>query len=380
MSAVSRPTIDRNLEYNKFAERKHNLAVGLNITLEKKIIDATRYEEKGRSGQYQLTYYSEGEGSSKNKKHGYFEVVKLTLSKLSSDNKIEEFISLNYENSELYTSYRDKDFWIEYSGTDVEKLRKKFAAFKNISPDTLKGRILSEFARLGENAVKTAGMDIVLYYTLTTPLEGIEDLMYQIILDDYNKPLVVSEDKKYRATEVTEKPVIPERPPAPEKSQVEKPSLERAPIQETKKPPAATPMAVHAEEPQEEGLKLLYEKKYEEAVEYYKKKAKDSPKDPEGWFGLSACLFLTGEIKKCTLYYNKCIENKPNFNISKRLLKLSGNEFENLYNLAERLQIIELYDEARKYLEYLEKQNLPDDLQRKLRILQKKSSEEATET
>jgi len=119
----------------------------------------------------------------------------------------------------------------------------------------------------------------------------------------------------------------------------------------------------------EEGMKLLAEKKYEEAVEYYKTKAKKSPKDPEGWFGLAACLFLTGEIKKCILYYNRCSDIDSQFDVFSRLVKLAGSEYEKFLNLAEHMITLESHKEAKKYIDYLSDKDLPDPLKEKLRSL-----------
>jgi tetratricopeptide (TPR) repeat protein len=271
---------------------------------------------------------------------------------------------------------------------NVDRLKQRFTAFRGdayASFDTLRERILAEFARQAENSVKTAGSDIVLYLTLTVPLEGIEELMYQIIMDDFKKSMDISESSRHQGPVAEGRPVerpveIPVVQPihVPAEQPVQVPVEQQ--VEQNGKPPAmvAAP-EVSPAEPQEEGLKLLYEKRYEEAVEYYKKKAKESPRDPEGWFGLSACLFLTGEIKKCTLYYNRCVENKPGFDISDRLLKLAGDDFENLYNLAERLQVIELFAEAQRYIEYLEAQSLPEDLLKKLQALPKKTGNSKSE-
>jgi tetratricopeptide (TPR) repeat protein len=102
----------------------------------------------------------------------------------------------------------------------------------------------------------------------------------------------------------------------------------------------------------DEGMKLLTEKKYEDAVAYYKVRAKSHPEAPEGWFGLAACLLLTGDWKKCSLYYKKCIEADPNFDIHSRLLYLSEGETSDLYNLAKSLLDLGLSREVRKYLSY----------------------------
>jgi tetratricopeptide (TPR) repeat protein len=102
----------------------------------------------------------------------------------------------------------------------------------------------------------------------------------------------------------------------------------------------------------DEGLKLLIEKKYEDAVSYYKVKVKSHPAKPDGWFGLSACLFLTGDWKKCSIYYKKCLDADPNFDMYSRLLFLSEGVTSDLYNLARNLLDLGLSSEVRKYLGY----------------------------
>jgi len=194
--------IDRDLEYKKFHERKGNLARALGITLTRQDIDRTRYQEKGEKDDLSLVFHSEGEGSARNKKHGYFEVIKVTLSRLSKKKGTEESVSLNYENSELYTSFRDRDFWMEYSGSDINAIKEKFAPFKETDGDSLKDRVLKDFSRQAERATRSVGQDSIFFTTITVPIENVEELMYQIITGDFSTELVI--------------PPAPEPPPEPE--------------------------------------------------------------------------------------------------------------------------------------------------------------------
>ncbi|GEM_PF-1574215 len=384
--------IDRDLEYKKFHERKGNLARALGITLARQDIDRTRYQEKGEKDKLSVIFHSEGEGSARNKKHGYFEVLKLSLNRLSHKKGVEESVSLNYENSELYTSFRDRDFWMEYTANDVNAIKDKFAPFKEANGDSMRERILKDFNRQAERAIRSVGQDSVFFTTISVPIENVEELMYQIITGDFSTELVIPP--------APEPPPAPPEPPPPEQKaappekkaekqeagehpkketaaqnqkEVTTPQQKEAPAapQKEQAPPAKEAPPPDAEESKdvEEGMKLLAEKKYEEAVEYYKTKAKKSPKDPEGWFGLSACLFLTGEIKKCTLYYNRCSDIDAGFDIFSRLIKLAGNEYEKLINLAEHMITLETPKEAKKYIDYLSDKDLPEPLREKLNSL-----------
>jgi len=366
--------IDRDLEYKKFHERKGNLARALGITLTRQDIDRTRYQEKGEKDDLSLVFHSEGEGSARNKKHGYFEVIKISLSRLSKKKGTEESVSLNYENSELYTSFRDRDFWMEYSGSDINAIKEKFAPFKEADGDNLKDRVLKDFSRQAERATRSVGQDSIFFTTITVPIENVEELMYQIITGDFSAELVIPP--------APEPPPEPEPQPAPQEQKAAPPEKKAVKPEIAAEPPrreAAAKKEAPAAEPQEqagaesqeieEGMKLLAEKKYEEAVEYYKTKAKKSPKDPEGWFGLAACLFLTGEIKKCILYYNRCSDIDSQFDVFSRLVKLAGSEYEKFLNLAEHMITLESHKEAKKYMDYLSDKDLPEPLKEKLRSL-----------
>jgi tetratricopeptide (TPR) repeat protein len=366
--------IDRDLEYKKFHERKGNLARALGITLTRQDIDRTRYQEKGEKDDLSLVFHSEGEGSARNKKHGYFEVIKISLSRLSKKKGTEESVSLNYENSELYTSFRDRDFWMEYSGSDINAIKEKFAPFREADGDNLKDRVLKDFSRQAERATRSVGQDSIFFTTITVPIENVEELMYQIITGDFSAELVIPP--------APEPPPEPEPQPAPQEQKAappEKKAVKPEIAAETPRREAAAKKEAPAAEPQEqagaesqeieEGMKLLAEKKYEEAVEYYKTKAKKSPKDPEGWFGLAACLFLTGEIKKCILYYNRCSDIDSQFDVFSRLVKLAGSEYEKFLNLAEHMITLESHKEAKKYMDYLSDKDLPEPLKEKLRSL-----------
>jgi tetratricopeptide (TPR) repeat protein len=388
MSSFFASKIDRDYEYSRLHERKMALANALNIQLQKTVIDQNRYEERGKAGNLELVFLTEGEGMAKLRKHGYFEVIKLFLNKLSAKKgTIEESVSLNYENSELYTSFRDRDFWIEYTGTDLTIIKKKFESFKDQPGETLRDRVLREFGRQAEKAYKSPGEDSMFYATIGVPIEGVEDLMNQMITGDFSKSLNIPSAKRESAhqpqaaapAQPPPKPAPPpkaEEPPPPPAPRELQPKLElQQPKQAAKAPPQKEvlprpePVVAESGGDNEEGLALLSQKKYEEAVEYYKTKAKKSPKDPEGWFGLSACLFLTGEIKKCTLYYNRCLDVDPQFDIFSRLVQLSGEEYENLLGLAENLLTMELQSEAQKYLHFLAEQSLPPDMQDKVQGL-----------
>jgi tetratricopeptide (TPR) repeat protein len=390
MTSFFTSKMDRNLEYSLLHERKRAIASALNIELQKNVIDQNRYEERGKAGNLELIFLTEGEGTPKLRKHGYFEVIKLFLNKVSAKKgTIEESISLNYENSELYTSFRDRDFWIEYVGTDLTIIKKKFESFKDQPGETLRDRVLREFGRQAEKAYKSPGVDSVFYSTIAVPLDGLEDLMYQIMTGDFSKSLNIPSVKRDSAPQAApaQPPPAPKPTPAPKQEapqQPPAPPIELQPKQDLQQPKQAPPPkapvqkeVIQKPEPPvqeaggdtEEGIILLSQKKYEEAVEYYKTKAKKSPKDPEGWFGLSACLFLTGEIKKCTLYYNRCLDVDPQFDLFSRLVKLSGEEYENLLGLAENLLTMELQSEAQKYILFLQEQQLPPELQGRVQNL-----------
>jgi len=366
--------IDRDLEYKKFHERKGNLARALGITLTRQDIDRTRYQEKGEKDDLSLVFHSEGEGSARNKKHGYFEVIKISLSRLSKKKGTEESVSLNYENSELYTSFRDRDFWMEYSGSDINAIKEKFAPFKEADGDNLKDRVLKDFSRQAERATRSVGQDSIFFTTITVPIENVEELMYQIITGDFSAELVIPPAPE-PPPEPEPQPAPQEQKAAPPEKKAVKPEIAAEPPRREaaakKEAPAAEPQEQDGAESQEieEGMKLLAEKKYEEAVEYYKTKAKKSPKDPEGWFGLAACLFLTGEIKKCILYYNRCSDIDSQFDVFSRLVKLAGSEYEKFLNLAEHMITLESHKEAKKYMDYLSDKDLPEPLKEKLRSL-----------
>lgn len=399
------------MEYKKFHERKGNIARALGITLTRQDIDKTRYQEQGEKDGLSIIFHSEGEGSAKVKRHGYFEVLRLSLSRLSHKKGVEESVSLNYENSELYTSFRDRDFWMEYSGNDVNAIKEKFAPFKEAGGDSLKDRILKDFSRQAERATRSIGQDSVFFTTISVPIENVEELMYQIITGNFSSELVIPPAPEPEPEpEPPPAPPVQEAPPPekkPEKKEVEERPQKEAAVQDQKKaaaPPqkeaaaqdqkkaAAPPQKEEPEIPQieqtrpaqespppdrsesqdvEEGMHLLSEKKYEEAVEYYKTKAKKSPKDPEGWFGLSACLFLTGEIKKCTLYYNRCSDIDAGFDIYSRLISLAGTEYEKFINLAEHMITLESQKEAQKYIDYLSDKELPEPLKERLNSLRR---------
>ncbi|MDQ7822067.1 MAG: hypothetical protein RDV48_04665 [Candidatus Eremiobacteraeota bacterium] len=362
MSALFQRNIDRDGEYKKLHGRKIDLAAALGITLERRVIDANRYEEKGKEGTFEITFYSEGEGSPAKRKQGYFEVLKLNLTRFSpKTGDFEESISLNYENSEMYTSFRDRDFWLEYAGTDLPGLKDKFGKFRDSQGESLAEHVLREFARVAERATKLPGQEVILFSTLNTSLDGIEELMHQVLTGNFSKKLVIPERK--------------EQPPPPPPAKVEKPapSQEPPPAKAEPKPePKPEPKAEQKQEPGDAGMALLLQQKYEEAVDFYKTKAKKSPKDPGGWFGLTACLFLTGDIKKCTLYYNKCLEIDPSYEIFSQLVKLAPDDETKLLDLAERFIDIEMQTEAKKYLEFLDKKTLQDKSRKKLESLQKK--------
>ncbi|MHC9543013.1 MAG: hypothetical protein AB9903_26175 [Vulcanimicrobiota bacterium] len=385
--------IDRDMEYKKFHERKGNIARALGITLTRQDIDKTRYQEQGEKDGLSLIFHSEGEGSAKVKRHGYFEVLRLSLCRLSHKKGVEESVSLNYENSELYTSFRDRDFWMEYSGNDVNAIKEKFAPFKEAGGDSLKDRILKDFCRQAERATRSIGQDSVFFTTISVPIENVEELMYQIITGDFSSELVIPPAPEPEP-EPPPAPPVQEAPPQekkPDKKEVEERPQKEAAAQDQKKA-EAPPQKEEPEAPQkeqtppaqegpppdrpesqdvEEGMHLLSEKKYEEAVEYYKTKAKKSPKDPEGWFGLSACLFLTGEIKKCTLYYNRCSDIDAGFDIYSRLISLAGTEYEKFINLAEHMITLESPKEAQKYIDYLSDKELPEPLRERLNSLRR---------
>jgi len=381
------------MEYKKFHERKGNLARALGITLTRQDIDRTRYQEQGENDGFSIIFHSEGEGSAKVKKHGYFEVLKLSLCRLSNKKGAEETVSLNYENSELYTSFRDRDFWMEYSGNDVNAIKEKFAPFKEASGDSLKDRILKDFSRQAERATRSSGQDSVFFTTITVPIENVEELMYQIITGDFSSLLVIPPAPEPEPEPEPAPPVKEVAPPEKEPDRHEgEEHLQKEAAAQTKKKEEAPEQKEEPEIPQqeqtqpvkeapptdvtepqdvEEGMRLLSEKKYEEAVEYYKTKAKKSPKDPEGWFGLAACLFLTGEIKKCTLYYNRCSDIDSGFDIYSRLIMLAGTEYEKFVNLAEHMITLESHKEAQKYINYLSDKELPEPLKEKLNSLRR---------
>ncbi|MGV8119665.1 MAG: tetratricopeptide repeat protein [Candidatus Xenobiia bacterium LiM19] len=387
--------IDRDMEYKMFHERKGNLARALGITLTRQDIDKTRYQEQGEKDGLTVIFHSEGEGSAKVKRHGYFEVLRLSLCRLSQKKGVEESVSLNYENSELYTSFRDRDFWMEYSGNDVNAIKEKFAPFKEAGGDSLKDRILKDFSRQAERATRSIGQDSVFFTTISVPIENVEELMYQIITGNFSSELVIPPAPEPEPEpEPPPAPPVQEAPPPekkPDKKEVEERPQKEAAAQtqvKTEAPPRkeepeapqkeqtqpaqeGPPPAASESQDVEEGMHLLSEKKYEEAVEYYKTKAKKSPKDPEGWFGLSACLFLTGEIKKCTLYYNRCSDIDAGFDIYSRLISLAGTEYEKFVNLAEHMITLESQKEAQKYIDYLSDKELPEPLRERLNSLRR---------
>jgi tetratricopeptide (TPR) repeat protein len=270
-------------------------------------------------------------------------------------------------------------------------LKKKFPVYEETTDNPLRDKVLHEFGRLAEKSTKAPLLDSVFYVSLSLPMTGIEELMYQIISGDLSKKLEISAAAMKTIAAQTQQAVVQPSPvhavqapaqPPPHKAPAHQAVAPKAPVQQ---PPAKVheappqqpqpPVAAATQLPDPEtepGIGLLSSKRYEEAVEYYKNKAKKNPKDPEGWFGLSACLFLTGEIKKCTLYYNRCLDITPGFDIIGRLIILSNNDLKKLAGLAENLLTLELNKEAQKYIDYLQDKLPPEEIEHLIN-LQKKS-------